>query len=165
MRDLTFGQLADKLNRMSESFQTEVKQLTEFHIGEIEMEAIRNAPGGGDQIATQNGSENQRDIARGRNWTPISQAIGYTIDSTGYKGSVFVDNSAGEIAAWVEFGTGQSAARYLVSVPREWRELARTYYVNGRGTILAQPYLLPAFMKHQKLYIKDLKEALKRMRI
>ena len=158
-----FKEFSDKLNKLSKDFQQEVKEITEFNLGEIELQAIRDAPGGGDQIRTQFGSESQSDIARGRNWTPISQAIGYSIDSSGYKGTVYVERSAGEIAAWVEFGTGQSASNYLATVPPEWKSLAQLYYINGKGTIIAQPYLLPAFLKYKIEYVKELKAALNRL--
>lgn len=160
---LNFKQFADKLNKLSKDFQQEVKEITEFNLGEIELQAIRYAPGGGDMIKTENGSESQSDIARGRSWIPISQAIGYSIDSSGYKGSVYVERSAGEIAAWVEFGTGQSASNYLATVPPEWKSLAQLYYINGKGTIIAQPYLLPAFLKYKIEYVKELKAALNKL--
>jgi len=150
---------------MSTKFQTEVKEIIETNLGDIELEAIRDAPGPGDAIRTTFGTETQDKIARGRGWTPISQAIGYSIDPSGYKGRVFVERSAGEIAAWTEFGTGQSASTYLATVPPEWRSLAQLYYINGRGTIIAQPYLLPAFLKYQIQCVKDLKQALKDLRL
>lgn len=162
-KNLSFKEFSDRLNKMSKDFQQEVKEITEFNLGEIELQAIRDAPGGGDQIRTQFGSESQSDIARGRSWTPISQAIGYSIDSSGYKGSVYVERSAGEIAAWVEFGTGQSASSYLATVPPEWKSLAQLYYINGKGTIIAQPYLLPAFLKYKIEYVKELKAALNKL--
>lgn len=162
-KNLSFKEFSDKLNKLSKDFQQEVKEITEFNLGEIELQAIRDAPGGGDQIKTQNGTESQTQIARGRSWTPISQAIGYSIDSSGYKGSVYVERSAGEIAAWVEFGTGQSASSYLATVPPEWKSLAQLYYINGKGTIVAQPYLLPAFLKYKLEYVKELKAALNRL--
>lgn len=161
--NLNFKQFADKLNKLSIDFQQEVKEITEFNLGEIELQAIRDAPGPGDNIKTENGFEFQDMIANERNWTPISQAIGYSIDSSGYKGSVYVERSAGEIAAWVEFGTGQSAASYLATVPPEWKSLAQLYYINGKGTIVAQPYLLPAFLKYKLEYVKELKAALNRL--
>jgi len=150
---------------MSTKFQTEVKEIIETNLGDIELEAIRDAPGGGQPIKTTFGTESQEKIARGRGWTPISQAIGYSIDTSGYKGRVFVERSAGEIAAWVEFSTGQDAARYLATVPPEWRALAAQYIRNGRGTIIGQPYLLPAFLKYQIQCVKDLKAALKALKL
>jgi len=160
-----FGQLTASLNRMSSKFQTEVKEIIETNLADIELQAIRDAPGPGQPIKTTFGTESQEEIARGRGWTPISQAIGYSIDPSGYKGRVFVERSAGEIAAWTEFGTGQSAASYLATVPAEWRSLAMLYYISGKGSIIAQPYLLPAFLKYQIQCVKDLKQALKDLKL
>lgn len=155
-----FTQFAAKLRSAALAFETEVKEIVEFNIGEMEMESIRLAPGGGDFIKTQTGTETQEDIARGRSWIPISQAIGYKLSNKGLTATLFVERSAGELAAYVEFGTGQSASTYLASVPTEWRALAQKYYINGKGTIVNQPYILPSFMKHKELFIADLKEAI-----
>lgn len=160
-----FDELVRRLNAASAEVQQEVKDITGFYTTEIEIEAIRDAPGPGQMIAAEHGPESQVDISRGRGWTPISQAIGKTIDQSGYRGTVFVESSAGAIAAWVEFGTGQSAKSYLMTVPAEWRALAQRYYINGKGSILAQPYLLPAFMKNQLLYVKELKQILKNIKL
>lgn len=160
-QNINFSQFANKLRAAALNFEKEVKEIVEINTGDMEMEAIRNAPGGGDLIRTQNGSESQQDIARGRNWVPISQAIGYKLTNNGLTGTVFVERSAGELAAYVEFGTGQSASTYLATVPTEWKAVAQRYFINGRGTIINQPYMLPAFMKYKEQFVKDLKEAIK----
>lgn len=159
--NLNFNQFAGKLRTAALNFEKEVKEIVELNTGDMEMEAIRLSPGGGDLIRTQHGSENQQDIARGRSWVPISQAIGYKLTNNGFTGTVFVERSAGELAAYVEFGTGQSAATYLATVPPEWKAVAQRYFINGRGTIVNQPYMLPAFMKHKEQFVKDLKDAIK----
>jgi len=152
------------LNRLSQAVQLRVKEIVEVNTGDLEMEAIRNAPGPGERIQTEHGAVSESDIRNGR-WTPISQAIGYRISNSGYTGRVFVERSAGDIAAWVEFGTGQSAARYLSTVPARWREIARRYYINGRGTIIGRPFLLPAFMKYSVIFQKELKEVFRNIRV
>lgn len=157
---MNFSQFAGKLRSAALNFDKEVKEIVELNTGDMEIEAIRNAPGGGDLIRTQHGSENQQDIARGRSWVPISQAIGYKITNNGFTGTVFVERSAGELAAYVEFGTGQSATTYLATVPPEWKAVAQRYYINGRGTIINQPYMLPAFIKYKEQFVKDLKAAI-----
>lgn len=156
-----FADFANRMQRMSQKVQTEVKEAIEFYAGEIELEAIRNAPGGGDQIATQRGSEALASIVNGRGWTPVSQAIGYKVTNNGFSAEIFVEKSAGDVAIWVEMGTGQDAKRYLATVPPEWAAEARRYYINGRGTILARPYLLPAFLRNKTLMIEELKDILK----
>lgn len=156
-----FSQFSGKLRAAALKFETDVKEAVEFNIGEMEMEAIRNAPGGGDLIKTQYGTESQNDIARGRNWVPISQAIGYKLTNRGLTATLFLEKSAGELGAYVEFGTGQSASNYLATVPPEWRAVAQRYYINGKGTIINQPFMLPAFMKHKELFLQDLKDVIK----
>lgn len=155
-----FNQFSQRLQAVSQQVVKDAKELVEYHTGEIELEAIRKAPGGGDLIRTQGGTEPQADIARGRSWTPISQAIGYNLTNNGLTGTVFMERSAGPIAIWVEMGTGQSAAGYLLTVPPEWKALAQKYYINGKGTILNQPYMLPAFLRQGIEFKKDIKDLL-----
>lgn len=163
----SFAQFAQRLNAYSQKMQTEVKEIVEYHTGEIETAAIRDAPGPGDPIKTQHGNIRQDQIADKRrgNFVAISQAIGYEIQLNGYKGVIYVEKSAGEVAAWTEFGTGQSAASYLATVPAAWREKARQFYIDGTGSIIAQPYLLPNFMRQKPKFIQDLKDLAKNTRI
>lgn len=162
-----FNELAARLNSMSAKFQNEVKEIVEFNAGQIERQAIADAPGPGDRIKVEGGSIRQDQIADKRrgSFTPISQAIGYSIDQTGYKATIFVERSAGDIAIYTEMGTGQSAKTYLADKPPEWKAYAMLYYVNGKGTIIAQPYLLPAFLKYQIQMQKELKAALKNLKL
>lgn len=153
--------LINKINKLSSDIQNECKDIIEFRTGEIEVKAIADAPGAGDQITTQKGSTTQQKIASGRNWTSISQSIGYEISNNGYKGTVFVNRSAGEIAAWVEFSTGQDAKTYLATVEPEWRAEAQKFYINGRGTIIGKPYLYPNYLKQRIEFVNDLKKLLK----
>lgn len=166
-RNTNINGLASLLNAYSQKMQTEVKEIVEYHTGEIETAAIRDAPGPGDPIKTQHGNIRQDQIADKRrgNFVAISQAIGYTIDTSGYKGTVYVERSAGEIAAYCEFGTGQSAASYLSNTPAEWRSLAQRFYVDGQGTIINQPYLLPNFLRQKPKFIQDLKDLAKNTKI
>lgn len=163
----SFSQFAQRLNTYSQKMQTEVKEIVEYHTGEIETAAIRDAPGAGDPIKTQNSNIRQDQIADKRrgNFVAISQAIGYEIDTSGYKGIVYVEKSAGEIAAYCEFGTGQSASSYLSTTPAEWKSLAQRFYVDGQGTIINQPYLLPNFLRQKPKFIQDLKDLAKNTKI
>lgn len=151
-------ELQARLLAISKKFENDVKGEVGFALTEIELGAKRDAPGPGDLIDNDYGTpEKQSDIARGKNWTPINQAITKVMDSTGLKGSVVVDKSAGELAIYVEFGTGQSAASYLPTVPKEFQDIARRYYINGKGTIVNAPYLLPNYFRERTEFIKNLK--------
>ena len=47
------------------------------------------------------------------------------------------------MAAYIEFGTG----RYFANYPgkeKEWQDLARQYYVNGKGWMRPAPYFYPS---------------------
>lgn len=58
-----------------------------------------------------------------------------------------------KMAAYAEFGTGA-----YVDVPKGWEDIAWSYYVNGRGVMLPQPYLYPAWRKGIKQFKKDLEK-------
>lgn len=62
-----------------------------------------------------------------------------------------------DYAAYLEFGTGQFAASYVSTLPKELQEYAMTFFVNGKGRLPARPHLVPAFERA----VKELKEHLK----
>lgn len=64
--------------------------------------------------------------------------------------------ASADYAAYVEFGTGQFAAKYVTILPNEWQELAMTFFVNGKGRLPAHPFLYPAFNKAKDILLKDL---------
>ena len=162
-----FNEMVARLNSYSNEVQEDVKFIVYDNLRKIEVQASLDAPDGGDRIDVQGGSIRQDQISdrrRGNN-VPINQAIGVEMESSGYKGSVYVERSAGDIAAYVEFGTGQSAATYLATVPAEWRAEARKFFVNGQGRILAKPFMLPAFNKYSLAFKKELKALFKANRL
>lgn len=59
-------------------------------------------------------------------------------------------------AAYIEFGTGPFAARYVPSLEPEWQAFARQFYINGKGLTPAQPFFYPAFEKNRKQLLDDL---------
>ena len=65
-----------------------------------------------------------------------------------------------EIEAWLEFGTGLSA-REILSNPQytqEVRDIARRFFRNGRGRIIGQPYLMPAFFRNTANLVTDIEK-------
>ena len=65
-------------------------------------------------------------------------------------------------SAFMEFGTGGK-----VKVPSELKEIALQF--KGKGirevNIQPRPFLYPAFVKHRKILIKDLKDYLKTLKL
>ena len=64
--------------------------------------------------------------------------------------------NAAPYAPYVEFGTGSG-----VVVPEGFNAFAMQFYVNGKGTMRAQPYLIPAFIKYRKVFLNDMKRIAK----
>lgn len=61
-------------------------------------------------------------------------------------------------AAYVEFGTGPAASKYVPSLPPEWQEVAKRKYINGLGRTGEKKYLYPAVQDGLPEMIKKMKE-------
>jgi HK97 gp10 family phage protein len=82
----------------------------------------------------------------------IKQKIDKKSSNNGLLWQVGVDvpTTGEQWEAWMEFGTGLSAEQILKNpiYSEEVRTLARTYFRNGKGRIIGQPYLMPAFYRN-----------------
>ena len=122
-----------------------VKDILASTATDIEIEAIRNAPSNweGQQLS-------------------IKQRINKFVENGGlnWKVEVKVGDPVFEIEAWLEFGTGLSA-REILSNPQytpEVREIARSFYRNGQGRIIGQPYLMPAFFRNTANLVQEIEK-------
>jgi HK97 gp10 family phage protein len=109
----------------------------------IEIEAIRNAPSTFEGLPLN-----------------IKQRIDKIADDGGLTWRVGIQSGdpVFEIEAWLEFGTGLSA-REILSNPvytQEVRDVARRFYRNGRGRIIGQPFLMPAFFRNTANLVSDI---------
>ena len=59
-----------------------------------------------------------------------------------------INVNAGNIGAYVEFGTGQSAQALVPTLPKEFQDIARTFYINGQGRLIAKPYFYPNWVRY-----------------
>lgn len=162
---ISFAEFTRRIGTLGDKMKDEVSALIGLTASDIVLEATRNAPGPGDPIATEHGAESQEDIARGRGWVPIAQAIEFEHEPGGLSALVYVERAAGELAVYVEVGTGQSARSYLATLPPEWQAAARKFYINGQGTIINKPYMYPAIQKYEKIFVDELRELVKDLRI
>ncbi len=82
-------------------------------------------------------------------------------ESGGLKGEVGVmgDN---EMAAYIEFGTGLSAADILSNYPQWVKDIAMQFYVNGQGTLQGRPYLYNNFLAVEAEFRRELELIIKR---
>jgi hypothetical protein len=131
------------LNKKSDSVIDAVKDILSTTATDIEIEAIRNAP------ASWEGQP-----------LNIKQRIDKVAENNGLAWRVGVQSGdpVFEIEAWLEFGTGLSA-REILSNPQytqEVRDIARSFYRNGRGRIIGQPYLMPAFFRNTANLVQDI---------
>jgi hypothetical protein len=90
----------------------------------------------------------------------IKQKIDKKSSNNGLLWQVGVDvpTTGEQWEAWMEFGTGLSA-REILSNPQysqEVRTIARTYYRNGKGRIIGQPYLMPSFYRNTANLVNDM---------
>jgi HK97 gp10 family phage protein len=81
--------------------------------------------------------------------------------NTSYKdnqltGTVAFGGNAAPYAPYVEFGTGSG-----VVIPQGFSDFAMQFYVNGKGTMRAQPYLIPAYLKYKKIFLNDMRKIAK----
>lgn len=112
-----------------------VKDVLASTATDIEIEATRNAPS---------------------SWEGQPLNIKQKIDKKAFNDGLYwqvgldVPASGEQWEAWMEFGTGLSAKEILSNpqYSQEVRTIARTYYRNGKGRIIGQPYLMPAFYRN-----------------
>jgi len=83
--------------------------------------------------------------------------------NTSYKdnqltGIVAFGGNAAPYAPYVEFGTGSG-----VNVPQGFEAYAMQFYVNGEGSMKAQPFLIPAYLKYKKVFLNDIRKIAKKI--
>ena len=71
-------------------------------------------------------------------------------------GTVAFGGQAAPYAPYVEFGTGKNKV-----IPLGFEDYAMQFYVNGEGTMDAQPFLIPAYLKYKKVFLNDLRKIAK----
>ena len=134
--NISFAQLSKKLRAISVDMEQFVKDETEAVGRDIENDAKDNA-------------------SRILNAPPeLKQRISSQVLDGGF--TTRVSQNFLPLGAYIEFGTGA-----FVEVSDEWREMALTFYKNGKGTLRAHPYLYPAFTLNREKYIETLKKKLK----
>jgi hypothetical protein len=146
-------QTLNAIRNFQEVIQEDVKDSVEKWTLIILREAINNAPGAGDLVATQHGTQKIE--------TGVNQYISSELVNNGFTGRVFLEAGASLMAIYLEFGTGKSAQNYVPTLPAEWQAFAKKYYINGKGTLIKHPFLLPAFFNNQFKFLYDMQKVLK----
>ena len=72
---------------------------------------------------------------------------------------VFAGNTQKDhIAAYLEFGTGPFASKRVKELPFEWEMVAQQFYVNGKGTMPAHPYLVDSYIEEGSRFIENIRK-------
>lgn len=153
------SRLRRRFEQLPKEIQEDVKDIVEETTLAIQRQAIQNAPAAGDSLATTYGTQKIN--------TGINQFIGAGFDAQarGLAGEVFIEAGAGPLAIYVEFGTGVSAAGYVPTLDPEFQAIAKKYYINGKGTLIKQPFLLPAWFQYQPTVVPKIKKALENIKL
>jgi hypothetical protein len=129
--------LKKKLNQLSVNVQKEVIYQVQDSGTAIQMGATAAAPAG------------------------LVGRIDNVAKNNGFAAEIGVQSET-RIPVYVEFGTGESAAAYVPTLPKEIQDYARQFYENGQGRMMKRPYLIPAFLRESPIFIKELEKILKK---
>lgn len=123
-----------------------IKNIVKANAADIQRDATQNAPnvykysGGGSQAANNEIKGNiQINELDPLNWEVTLNTV---------------------MGVYAEFGTGA-----YVDVPIGWEDVAWSYYVNGKGLMLPQPFFIPAFRKGSEQFKKDIERELNRLKL
>jgi hypothetical protein len=143
--------LKKKLTQLSANVQKEVIYQVQDSGTAIQMGAMSSAP---DKLFIKGKSGGEDDLN-------IKNRLVNEPRNNGFAAEIGVQGKS-KIPVYVEFGTGTDAAIYVPRLPQEVQDYARQFYVNGKGRIKAQPYLIPAFLRESPIFIKELEKILKK---
>lgn len=153
------------LQRYSKDTLKEIERLVIDITTQIELNATRDAPRFTD---TGKGSKTEGDLfititsefpnkytgevgVMGRGDTPDKEIKDKDGNVIGRQGD------ANPMAAYLEFGTGLSAGEILAPYPQWIKDIARKFFVTGRGTLKGKPYLYPNVLKGIPVFQRELK--------
>lgn len=89
----------------------------------------------------------------------VRSSINFRHDRANLTSVVFAGNTQKDhFAAYLEFGTGPFAAKRVKELPFEWEMVAQQFYVNGKGTMKAHPYLADSYIQEGSRFIENVKK-------
>lgn len=92
----------------------------------------------------------------------VRQSINFEFDVDTHTGSVFAGNVTGDhMAAYLAFGTGDSAKDFLSTVPEPFPKMAMQFWKNGKGTLKVHDYFVGAYLQEGE----KLKDKLKNLKV
>lgn len=141
----TLATLKDKYNSLSQEVDREMAASTE----QMATTAKSLFPGGNDKIKGET-----------QIYAEIRASI-RAIKNKPFTYSLVAGKSGDDMPAYIEFGTG----RYFPKYPgkeKEWQDLARQYYKNGKGWMYPSPYFYPSVTSGVVSLVNNIKQIFKR---
>lgn len=68
-----------------------------------------------------------------------------------------------ELAAYIEWGTGDFAKAYVATLPKEQQEEALRFFVTGKGHGRPQPFFFPAIMRNTPELLEAIEKELQKL--
>lgn len=90
----------------------------------------------------------------------VAATYSFEVLENGYRAYMYTDD---EMAAYIEFHTGDIAKAYLAGQPQEVREEAIEFFKTGRGTLVGNPYLFPAYYRYKEKIVPAINAAIQKM--
>lgn len=150
--------LKRRLNKTSEDIKRYAMDAVDEITTGIQEEAIRNAPAIGDPI----------DLINGTMSSPynLQSIIEKKLEAGSLTGWVYIAGGEDEnkMSAYVNFGTGDDASKYLPSLSIYWQDMARKYYIDGKGRIVHNPYFTNAVFKFEDQAISIVKKHIEKVK-
>jgi len=133
--------IKDLRKKGSDAEQT-IKNVLEDTASEIEFQAKTDAPSRIGDILIN-----------------VKQRIDKVPSNKGFTWKVGIQGTQ-DFDAYVEFGTGLSAKEILNSpgYTKEMRDIAKSFYKNGQGTLRGKPFLFPAWIRYTTNLVEELKK-------
>jgi len=137
--------LTQLINKLSEKNIKNISdKMLKLYVKDVVDDARSNAPSITISEPLNGGSQNIQ-----------STNVGQSISGSVQNGQVEIVVSDPQ-APYIEFGTGRFAAQLLGTYPKEWKEIAFEYYINGKGNMHSQPFLYPAIIDNEFTLEKEL---------
>lgn len=142
------------LDKLNVALDKVFRNIEEDLNSELEGTAIRTVNSARSRL-TPFGNEGQELVSIINN---VRSSVGYMHEPQKLEASVHAGGVNPEnMTAYLEFGTGKNASSYVPALPQKYRELAMTFYVNGKGTLRSHPFFIPAYLQESKRAVDRLK--------
>lgn len=156
--------LLGDIKKYSEDIQTEIDAEIEDTARKVQMKAVEDAQAKIAPLAHEGMNALGQSVSKGgANSIPFGskQPVMNLPSMIGYekKGKFSHEiESRHPLSAYFEFGTGVTVFQGETWIDEELRQYARTFYVNGKGTITPHPFLFNNFYEERIKLVEKLKK-------